>query len=162
MARGVVANNDDIFAQLAVQETPEDPLPESEWLANVGDKVNVTVKVPVHPDWDCLLRRQDSNMEVSLRSTAIKLRKEKKKPLPGLSEYRRKTAKKQKLQWGAAGLMINQMSLAFYNVAQSSIISLEEKKTLWSNERYFATVSAIAPDLWKLCQTARRSLHMFR
>jgi hypothetical protein len=128
MARGVVENNDDIFAQLAVQETPEDPLPESEWLANVGDKVNVTVKVPVHPDWDCLLRRQDSNMEVSLRSTAIKLRKEKKKPLPGLSEYRRKTAKKQKLQWGAAGLMINQMSLAFYNVAQSSIISLEVKE----------------------------------
>jgi hypothetical protein len=77
MARGVVANNDDIFAQLAVQETPEDPLPESEWLANVGDKVNVTVKVPVHQNRDCLLRRQDSNMEVSLRSTAIKLRKEK-------------------------------------------------------------------------------------
>jgi hypothetical protein len=131
-----------------VQETPEDPLPESEWLAQVGYKVNVTVKVPVHSNKDWLLSRQDINMEVPLRSTAIKLKKAIAKVIEIPAKNSEKTSKKQKLQCGAAGLMIDQMSLAFYNVAQSSIISLEVKKNVGGRiKRYFATVSAIAPDL---------------
>jgi splicing factor 3A subunit 1 len=121
MARGVVESNDDSLAQLAVQETPEGLLPESEWLAKVGDKVNITVKVPVHPNKDWLLSGQDINMEVPLRSTAIKLKE-------AIAKVIKIPANKQKLQCGAAGFMKDRMSLAFYNVAQSSIISLEVKE----------------------------------
>jgi hypothetical protein len=105
IARGVVENNDDIFAQLAVEETPEGLLPESEWLAKVADKVDITVKFPVHPNKDWLLSGQYINTEVPLRGTAIKLKKAiagvikktKKNRQKKQRKSSEKTAKKQKL-----------------------------------------------------------------
>jgi splicing factor 3A subunit 1 len=116
-----VENNEDLPAALRGLETPAGLISENEWMTKVGDKVNICVKIPVHPSKDWLLKGQEINMEVPLKSTVLKLK-------DALAKVVKIPANKQKLQFGAAGFLKDRLSLAFYNVDQGGTIALEVKE----------------------------------
>ncbi len=101
--------------------TPAGLMPEAEWLAKVGDSVQVIIKVPNHSNANWDLQGQEIEMKAPLRSTVGKL----KKKLNGVIKV---PVNKQKLQCAKGGFMKDKMTLAFYNIGERSVIHLELKE----------------------------------
>lgn len=96
-------------------------LSESDWIQKVGEKVEICVRVPVHPSKDWQLEGQEINVEVPLRKSVADLK-------DVLAKCVRLPTNKQKLQFGNAGFMKDRMSLASYNIPPGGTIHLEVKE----------------------------------
>lgn len=101
--------------------TPAGLVAEAEWLERNGEAVQIVIKVPKHgnANWD--LQGQEMEIKAPLKSTIGKLKKK-------LSGALKVPANKQKLQCATGGFMKDKMTLAFYNIADKSVIQMEVKE----------------------------------
>lgn len=96
------------------------PLPEDQWIASVGEKIQLCVRAPIHasPDWQ--LSGQAISFEVPLKSSVFKLKET-------LTRCTKLPANKQKLQYNGTFLKDRQ-TLASYNVEPGATLHLEVKE----------------------------------
>lgn len=109
-------------ADVAAAGIPKGLIPEADWLAKVGDKIAICVKVPVHGNADWKLSGQEINLEVPLRSSVQKL-----KEVLSKAACTKVPANKQKLQYDGFYLS-NRRSLAYCNVVPGGTLTLEVKE----------------------------------
>lgn len=109
-------------AGAAAAGTATSLIPEADWLAKVGDKIAICVKVPVHGNADWKLSGQEINLEVPLRSSVLKL-----KEVLSKAACTKVPANKQKLQYDGFYLS-NRRSLAYCNVVPGGTLTLEVKE----------------------------------
>lgn len=96
-------------------------LSAEEWLKKQGNSAKVRIKVAKHPNAEWNLQGQEIELSAPLKSTVMKLKN-------WITKNTKLPANKQKLQLNAVGFLKDSKTLAFYNVGDGAIISLEVKE----------------------------------
>lgn len=104
-------------------DPPKGLMSEADWLAKVGDKISICVKVPVHSNPDWKLCGQEINLEVPLRSSVLRL-----KEVLSKAACTKVPANKQKLHYDGLGYLSNRRSLAYCNISPNSTLSFEVRE----------------------------------
>lgn len=106
---------------VAVLGTPSGLVSAEEWIKKQGTSAKVRIKVCRHPNKEWKLQGQEIEMFAPLESTVSKLKN-------AMNKHTNLPANKQKLQMEKIGFLKDQMTLAFYNIGDGAVISLEVKE----------------------------------
>lgn len=102
-------------------EVMEGMVGAAEWVERQGGTAVVRVKLPEHGNREWELRGQEMEMSMKLKSSVKKLK-------AALARLTRLPANKQKLLLEGVGFLKDGMSLAYYNVGDGAVISVEVKE----------------------------------
>lgn len=102
-------------------DTPSGLVSAEEWIRTQGTTAKVRIKVCRHSNKEWRLQGQEIELSAPLESTVSKLKNV-------MVKFTKLPANKQKLQMEKAGFLKDQMTLAFYNIGDGAMISLEVKE----------------------------------
>lgn len=116
-----IGNGNTVGEDAVVLGTPSGLVSAEEWIKKQGTSARVRIKVCRHPNKDWKLQGQEIEMFAPLESTVSKLKN-------AMNKHTNLPANKQKLQMEKIGFLKDQMTLAFYNIGDGAVISLEVKE----------------------------------